>query len=70
MCIALSSGVLHDSDVKSADILKASVMAHNREKILTVLGLELGYIVGKSAIIVRALYGLKSAGASFRAFLT
>ena len=35
----------------------------------TVLGPEFGQDAGKKAIIVRALYGLKSAGAAFRAHL-
>ena len=39
------------------------------EKVWTVLGPEFGTDTGKSAIIVRALYGLKSAGAAFRAHL-
>jgi len=34
-----------------------------------VLGAEFGNDAGKSAVIVRALYGLKSAGAAFRAHL-
>jgi hypothetical protein len=36
------------------------------EKIWTKLGREFGTDAGKKAVIVRALYGLKSAGASFR----
>ena len=44
-------------------------MAPNREKILTVLGPEFGGNAGKYAIIVRALYSLKNAHASFRAHL-
>ena len=36
------------------------------EKIWTTLGLEFGEDTGKKALIVRALYGLKSAGAAFR----
>jgi hypothetical protein len=36
------------------------------EKIWTRLGRKFGSDCGKIAIIVRALYGLKSAGASFR----
>jgi hypothetical protein len=36
------------------------------EKIWCTLGPEFGEDAGKRAIIVRALYGLKSAGASFR----
>jgi hypothetical protein len=39
------------------------------EKIYTVLGLEFGADAGKMAIIVHALYGLKSAGASFQRHL-
>ena len=35
------------------------------EKIWTTLGPEFGDNVGKKAIIVQALYGLRSAGASF-----
>ena len=44
-------------------------MAPNREKIWTVLGPEFGDDADKSTIIVRVLYTLKSAGASFRAHL-
>ena len=40
-----------------------------RENIWTVLGDEHGEDAGKKAIIVRALYGLKSSGAAFRAHL-
>ncbi len=39
------------------------------KKIWTVLGPEFGKDAGKRAVIVRALYGLKSAGAAFRAHL-
>jgi hypothetical protein len=39
------------------------------EKVWTVLGPEFGIDASKSAIIVRALYGLKSACAAFRAHL-
>eukprot|EP00804_Cyclotella_cryptica_P014742 CCRYP_021053-RA/>CCRYP_021053-RA protein AED:0.33 eAED:0.33 QI:0/0/0/1/0.33/0.25/4/0/339 len=38
----------------------------NWKKIWTILGPEFGDDQGKKAVIVRALYGLKSAGASFR----
>ena len=44
-------------------------MAPNRGKIWKVLGPEFEDDAGKCAIIVRALYGLKSADASFRAHL-
>ena len=39
------------------------------EKIWTVLGKQFGSDQGKKAIIVRALYGLKSSGADFHAHL-
>ena len=61
--------VLRDQEVKAADLLNVQMMAPNREKIWTVLGPEFGNDAGKSAIIVRALNGLKSTGASFRAHL-
>eukprot|EP00804_Cyclotella_cryptica_P019398 CCRYP_006588-RA/>CCRYP_006588-RA protein AED:0.13 eAED:0.13 QI:0/0/0/1/0.75/0.6/5/0/864 len=41
-------------------------IAPTEEKIWTILGPEFGDDQGKKAVIVRALYGLKSAGASFR----
>ena len=41
--------------------------ATNRENVWTVLGPEFGENAGESAIIVRALSGLKSVGASLRA---
>ena len=58
---------LHDLEVKAADMPLAYVMAPNHEKIWT--SPEFGNDAGKSAIIVRSLYRLKSAGASFRAHL-
>jgi hypothetical protein len=36
-----------------------------QEKVWTILGPEFGSEAGKGAIIVRALYALKSAGAAF-----
>ena len=55
--------------VKAADILNAFVMVLNREKIWTVIHPEIGDNAGKFTIIVRALYSLKSAGATFRSCL-
>ncbi len=49
--------------------MNAYITAPVKEKVLTVLGSEFGHDAGKSAIIVHALYGLKSAGAAFQAFL-
>ena len=56
---------LNDLEVKAADIQNAYLTAPVSEKIWTELGPEFGADVGKVAIIVRALCGLKSAGASF-----
>jgi hypothetical protein len=64
--IALTLAALNDLDVKMADIENAYLTAPITEKVWTVLGPEFGYDAGKRALIVRALYGLKSAGAAFR----
>ena len=64
--IALTLAALNDLEVKTADIENAYLTAPVSEKIWTVLGPEFGADEGKRALIVRALYGLKSAGASFR----
>ena len=65
MHISQTMAALHDLQVKAADVLNAYMMAPNREKILTVLGPKFRNDTGKSAIIARALYGLKSACALF-----
>jgi len=67
--IALLMAALNDLNVKVGDVLNAYITAPITEKVWTVLGPEFGTDVGKRAIIVRALYGLKSAGAAFRAHL-
>jgi hypothetical protein len=64
--IALLIAALNDLPVWAADIMNAYITAPNQEKIWTTLGAEFCEDAGKKAIIVRALYGLKSAGASFR----
>ena len=56
--IALTMVVLHNLEVKAADVLNDYVTAPNLEKIWAVLGPEFGDNAGKSAIIVRALYRL------------
>jgi hypothetical protein len=67
--IALSMAALNDLKVKVGDVLIAYITAPITKKVLTVLGPEFGIDAGKSAIIVHALYGLKSAGAAFHAHL-
>ena len=53
------------NDIKA----KTGVMAPVTEKVWTTLGHEFGNDTGKTAVIVRALYGLKSAGAVFSCYL-
>ena len=57
---------LNDLEVKTTDIMNAYLTAPVTEKIWTWLGPEFGSDAGKKALVVRALYGLKSAGAAFR----
>jgi hypothetical protein len=64
--VALTPADLNELDVKMADIENAYLTAAITEKVWTVLGPEFGDDTRKCAIIVRALYGLKSAGAAFR----
>jgi Reverse transcriptase (RNA-dependent DNA polymerase) len=54
-------------DVFATDIQNAYLTSPCEEKIYTVLGKEFGpHREGRNALVVRALYGLKSAGAAFR----
>jgi hypothetical protein len=66
MRLALTIASLNDLKVKVGDFLNAYITARVKEKVWTVLGPEFGHDAGKSAIIVCALYGHKSAGAAFR----
>jgi hypothetical protein len=63
--IALTLAALNDLDVKMADVKNAYLTTLITEKVWTVLGPEFGNDTVKRALIVRALYGLKSAGAAF-----
>ena len=67
--IALTIAALNDLEVKAGEIMNAYLTAPITEKLLTVIGKEWGPDAGKKAIIVRALYGLKSSGAAFRKHL-
>ena len=73
--IILLIAALNDLDILSGDIQNAYLTAPNREKVWIRAGDEFKYVsgmqdlIGKILIVTRALYGLKSAGASFRAFL-
>ncbi len=65
VCLALTIASLNDLEVKVRDVLKAYITAPVKEKVWTILGPEFGHDAGRSAIIVHALYGLKSSGAAF-----
>ena len=67
--IALTIAALNDLQVKAGDVMNAYMTSPCSKKIWTVLGKEFGKDQGKKAIIVRALYGLKSSGAAFHAHL-
>ncbi len=67
--LALTVAALNDLEVKVGDVLNAYITAPVKENGWTVLGPEFGQDTGQSAIVVRALYGLKSAGAAFQAHL-
>ena len=68
VCIAFLVATLNDLDVMSADIGNAYLNACNKEKIWTVAGHEFGTDKGAMFIITWALYGLKSARATWRPF--
>ncbi len=63
--IALTLAGLNDLHVKVLDIENAYITAPCTEKIWAVLGPEFGSDGRKIAIVVCALYGIKSAGESF-----
>ena len=63
--LALTFASLNDLEVKVGNVLNAYITAPVKEKVWTILGPKFGLDSGKSAVIVHALYGLKSAGAAF-----
>ena len=68
--ICLLIAALNGLDVLAADIKGAYLTAPCREKVVTIAGEEFGTeLKGKVLKITRAIYGLKSSGASFRSFL-
>jgi hypothetical protein len=61
---------LNDVDLLAADIGNAYLNAPTRERVYTTAGPEFGAeLQGQPVLIVRALYGLKSSGAAWRAHL-
>jgi hypothetical protein len=65
--LGLTIAALNGLKVLSADIQNAYLTSPCHEKIYTILGPEFGPDQeGRKALVVQELYGLKSAGASFR----
>lgn len=67
--VAFLYAALNDLDVMSCDVSNAYLNAPCREKIWFVAGPEFGSRQGQVVKVVRALYGLKSSGAAWRALL-
>ncbi len=67
--IALTIAALNDLKVMACNIQNAYLTADCQEKIWTIAGPEFGSKAGQPMLIVKALYGLKSSGAAFRAHL-
>ncbi len=63
--LALTFASLNDLEVKVGDVLNAYITTPVQENVWTILGPEFEHDSGKSAVMVRALYGLKSVGATF-----
>ena len=61
---------LNDLEVKSSDNINVYVQASVTEKVWTTFSSEFGKDAGKTDLIVKALYGLKSAGAAFKSHLS
>ena len=67
--IMLMIAALNDLKIEGADIENAYLTAPCREKVWMKGGIEFGDLENEILIIEKALYGLKSSGAAFRAFL-
>jgi hypothetical protein len=67
--ILLTIAALNDLDVLGADVQNAFLTAPNKEKCWMVAGPKFGPEEGKSFLVVKALYGLKSASFSFRSYM-
>lgn len=67
--ILLAIAALNDLRVLEADVQNAFLTAPNKEKCWMIAGTEFGPDEGKTFLVVKALYGLKSASFSFRAYM-
>ena len=68
--IAMIIAILNNHKVKAGHILNAYIQAPVTEKVLMNLGSEFGKDARMTAVVVRALYGLRSTRAAFRSHLT
>jgi hypothetical protein len=68
--IAFLVAALNDLDILAADVGNAYINATTREKVYFVAGKEFGSRQGMNVVIVRALYGLKSSAAAWRAHIS
>jgi hypothetical protein len=64
--ITLTISTLNDLDILASNVQNAYITAPNSEQIWTICGIEFGIHKGRKALIVRALYSLKSTGAALR----
>ncbi|KAI2507356.1 Reverse transcriptase (RNA-dependent DNA polymerase) [Fragilaria crotonensis] len=67
--ILLTIAALNDLNILGADVQNAFLTAPNKEKCWMVAGPEFGSEEGKVFLVVKALYGLKSASFSFRSYM-
>ena len=67
--IAFLLAALNDLDVLAADVQNAYLNAGTNEKLYIIAGKEFGNNAGRPALIVRALYGLKSSGERWRSHM-
>jgi hypothetical protein len=67
--IALLLASLNELEILACDIQNAYLTANCRERVYVIAGPEFGSEAGNVMIIRKALYGLKSSGAAFRAHL-
>ncbi len=67
--ILLTIAALNELEVMGADVQNAFLTAPNKEKCWMVAGPEFGSKEGKVFLVVKALYGLKSASFSFRSYM-
>jgi hypothetical protein len=66
--IALLLASLNDLTLLAADVAGAYLNAPCREKVHTILGPAFGELKGRTAVIVKSLYGLNSGGFSWRSY--